>query len=240
MMQLTGRLFQGLISPDGNWLAFNRNLEIWVAPFRGQPVDEEDARLLTPEGGPGFAFTPDATAIIYDAGNRVWRHSLAKDEREEIPIRLELERPIPPPLLLRRVRLLDFDSGRFGVLVSVYIEQGRIRWIGVEDRHEVPDDVRVVDGGGRFVIPGLFDMHVHGEGANQKAFIAYGVTSVRDLGGWLPGLQTLSDRADASADPVPRYFLAGRLYRDGGMFFDEAITARAEVRKRKADGVQFI
>jgi len=242
--RLTRDLNQGLISPDGNWLAFWRNWEIWVAPLNGRPVHDEDTRLLT-EGGPTFAFTPDAESLLYTIGNRMWRHSLTTSERVEIPIRLDLERPIPPPLLLRNVRLLDFDAGGFGTTASVYIEQGRIRWIGAEDRHDVPDDVLVVDGGGRFVIPGLFDMHVHGSFANQKAFIAYGVTSVRDLGGWLPTLNALSDRADASNDPVPRYFSTGEHLHGadpgelGSVIFDEA-TARAEVRRRKDGGAQFI
>jgi len=238
--RLSGGLDQGLISPDGNWLAFWRNREIWVAPVSGYPVDDEDARLLA-EGEPTFAFTPDGASLIYATGNRVWRHSLTTSERVEIPIRLDLERPIPPPLLLRNVRLLDFDTGGFGTTASVYIEQGRIRWTGTEDQRDLPDGVGVVDGGGRFVIPGLFDMHVHGENANQKSFIAYGVTSVRDLGGWLPALNALSDRGQAG-DAVPRYFSTGtplnRVELGAGVY-DEAM-ARAEVKRRKDGGAQLI
>ncbi len=50
------------------------------------------------------------------------------DEPEEIPVRLELERPAPPPpMLIRRVRMLDFGAGSFGSETSMLIAEGRIR-----------------------------------------------------------------------------------------------------------------
>ncbi len=157
--------------------------------------------------------------MIYAAGNRVWRHPLAGGERQEILIRLKLQRPTPPPLLVRRVRVLDFASGGFGPETSLFIEHGRIRWMGSEDRHTLPRETAILDAGGRFAMPGLFDMHVHAEAvnpANQKAFLAYGVTSVRDTGGWLPWLNALEDRSEATSEPLPRYFYAGDIFRDRG------------------------
>jgi len=50
---------------------------------------------------------------------------------------------------------------------------------------KVPDNSKIVDGKGKFVIPGLWDMHVHLEIAGEESlpfFIANGVTSVRDMG----------------------------------------------------------
>ena len=170
--QLARHLSDGLVSPDGKWLAFRRNTEIWVAPLGGEPVTEADVRRFSPEGGRTFAFTPDSLALIYAAGNRAWRHPLASGEREEIPLRLALQRPTPPPLLVRRVRVIDFAAGGFGRETSLYIEQGRIRWIGSERGRMLPQEVVIVDAGGRFAIPGLFDLHVHGGGANQEAFLA--------------------------------------------------------------------
>ena len=217
-------LTRALVSPAGTWLAFQRNTEIWVAPLGPaapdsaglgtEQVREEHVRRLSPEGGDTFAFTPAGSAVIYSAGNRVWQHPVAGGEREEIPIRLELPRPTPPPLLLRRVRVLDFASGGFGRETSLYIEQGRIRWMGSERGRQLSRETVTVDAGGRFAIPGLFDLHVHNyiEGINQQAFLAYGVTSVRDAGAWLPWLGALADRGEATRDPVPRYFFSGAFF----------------------------
>ena len=85
IIQLARYVRGGLVSPDGKWLAFERNAEIWVAPLGTAPVDEEDVRQLSPEGSRWFAFTPDGSAVIYSSGHRVWRHPLAGGEREEIP-----------------------------------------------------------------------------------------------------------------------------------------------------------
>ncbi len=219
IIQLARPLNRGLISPDGNWLAFGRNSEMQVAPLGADPMEEEDLRQLSPRGGKTFALTPDGSAVIYATGNRVWRHSLAGGEREEIPIRLELPHPTPPPVLVRRVRVLDFAAGGFGAETSLFIEQGRIRWMGSERGRELPRETVIVEGGGRFAIPGLFDMHVHATVTRaplQVPWLAYGVTSVRDLNGGLPGLHAMADRGEATNEPVPRYFFAGNSFHGGG------------------------
>ena len=97
LTQLERQLTRALVSPDGKWLAFKRNTEIWVAPLGAELVREENVRRLSRDGGYSFTFTPDGSAVIYAAGNRVWRHPLDGREREEIPIRLALPRPTPPP-----------------------------------------------------------------------------------------------------------------------------------------------
>jgi imidazolonepropionase-like amidohydrolase len=186
--------------------------------------------------------------VIYAAGNRVWRHPLAGGEREEIPIRLELPRPTPPPLLLRRVRVLDFASGGFGPETSVFIEQGRIRWIGSESGRRLPRETLILDAGGRFAIPGLFDMHVHaGSGWTHRdmtlrAFVAYGVTSARDVGGSLTLLNALADRSEATSEPVPRFFYAGNIFHTllGQIRIHNEDEARSYVRRWKELGAHFI
>ncbi|MCH8247721.1 MAG: PD40 domain-containing protein, partial [Bacteroidetes bacterium] len=208
-----------LLSPDGRWLAFRRNTEIWLAPLEEGSVKEEHIRRTSLEGGDDqFMFTPDGTALLYAAGNRVWQQPLAGGERVEVPIHLLFQPPMPAPLLLRRVRVLDFASGGFGEETSVYVEGGRIRWIGAEGGRRLPNDVVTLNGGGRFAIPGLFDMHVHAtagaefRGGFQEAWLAYGVTSVRDTGERLNFVAGLADRSEATADPMPRYFFSGDIF----------------------------
>lgn len=250
--RLARPVLQALVSPNGKWLAFRRNVEIWVAPLGTAPVKEEDVHQLSPEGGETFSFSPDGAAVIYSAGNRVWRRPLAGGEREEIPIRLKLERPTPPPLLLRRLRVLDFKAGGFGPETSVFIEHGRIRWIGSERGRTLPRGTVILDAGGRFAIPGLFDLHVH-SGINfqdQAAFLPYGITSVRDVGGLLKSLTALADRSEATGDPVPRYFFSGPIFsgleplRDGvsqiSLLLDNQDDARSYVRRWNEWGVHFI
>ena len=90
-------------------------------------------------------------------------------------------------------------------------------------------------------------MHAHAAGANPEAFIAYGVTSVRDTGGSIVGSSELADRAEASDDPIPRYFFSGEIFEGehpywgmGFSRFRDDDHARAYVRRFKAAGASFI
>jgi imidazolonepropionase-like amidohydrolase/Tol biopolymer transport system component len=208
------------LSPDGQWLGFRRNSEIWLARVnRDAGSGDEPIRRISDEGGDNFTFTPDGSALFYASGDRVWRQAIAGGERVEIPIRLGLRSPIPPSVLIRGVRVLDFATGGFGPETSVFLEEGRIKWVGADGEHELPGDVAVLDGRGRFAIPGLFDMHAHATAGHwaarsefQEAWLAYGVTSVREAGNDLAFSTTLADRGEATGDPVPRYFFAGNMF----------------------------
>ncbi len=216
---LDRHLHDPLLSPDGQWVAFRRNMEIWLARVDGEagPHDQQ-IRRVNDEGGDNFTFTPDGTALLYASGDRVWRQAISGGERVEIPIGLTLRPPSPPSMLIRDVHVLDFTTGGFGTETSLYMEGGRIRWIGTEREHELPADVVILDGGGRFAIPGLFDMHAHATAGPwsrsdfQEAWLAYGVTSVREAENGLAFSTTLVDRSESTNDPVPRYFFSGNIF----------------------------
>jgi len=249
--ELEPTLKDGLVSPDERWLIVRRDLEIWVAPFGGRNIDGKDLRRLSTEGGRTFALTPDGSGVIYAAAGRVWRHPLAGGDREEIPIRLALEAPAQPPILLRRVRLLDFQAGGFRPETSLFLEGSRIRWIGSERGRQVPRETRIVDAGGRFAIPGLFDMHVHDfrwflYEPSPEAILAYGVTSVRDAGSRLHWLKALADRSETSGEPLPRYFFSGEFFRGEGngnewdVILESDDEVRSYVRRWKEEGAHFL
>ncbi len=244
--QLARHLSDGLLSPDGKWLAFRRNTEIWVTPVGKEPITEESVRRISLEGGETFSFTPDGSALIYSTGNQVWRDSLVGSTHDEIPIRLEFPHPTVAPLLIRRVRVLDFTSGGFGQEISLLVEDGRIRWIGDEREHKVPPGTRTLDAAGRFAIPGLFDLHVHGNHIDG-ALLAYGVTSVRNTSAASMRLNAEADREELTGEPVPRLFFSGELF-DGEqptwgdmyLIIDNEDDARAYVRRFKKRGVSFL
>ena len=247
LTHLSRHVSDGQVSADGKWLAFRRNKEIWVAPLGSIPVTDDQVRQLSAEGGDSFVFSSDSSALIFSAGNNVWRQPVTGGERKEIPVRLELPHPTPKPLLLRGVRVLDFESGGFGSPASMLIEQGRISWIGSESGHSIPSEAEVVDCAGRFAIPGLFDFHVHAGGANQASLIAYGVTSARDVGGSITGFNALKDRGESTADPIPRYFFSGEIFEgenptwgDGFLQIYDEPSAREYVRRFKEWGADFI
>ena len=248
-----GHVADGLVSPDGRWLAFRRNESIWVAPLDQLPVTDASARRLTDEGGLNFSFAPDASAVIYAAGAAVWRQPLDGGERVEVPLQVTFPAEAPAAVLITDVRVLDFDAGSFTEPTSLLIDQGRIQWIGPQSNNGLPDNLKVISADGRYAIPGLFDMHVHlgtpihfipsRDVSRTSSLIAFGVTSVRDMGSDMTLLKAWTDRRLGYGDPVPRIFSGGamlestRSFAHGGSFFAETeAQARELVRSEKRDG----
>ena len=96
--------------------------------------------------------------------------------------------------------------------------------------------VFVVDGDGLYMTPGLWDMHAHianeeGENVDVSAFPRFGVTSIRDVGGFREKIE--ASRAAITGGEVagPNVYLAGPTL-NGKAFapFQRAVTTEAEVR----------
>ncbi|MCC5822804.1 MAG: amidohydrolase family protein [Phycisphaerales bacterium] len=91
----------------------------------------------------------------------------------------------PPPVLLRGVSVIDVDQGSASGPQDVLIRAGLIERIADPGSIDPPTDARQVDAAGRYLIPGLFDAHVHilaGQGVFEPLLIAHGVTAARDTG----------------------------------------------------------
>jgi imidazolonepropionase-like amidohydrolase len=119
-----------------------------------------------------------------------------------------------------------------------------------------PGVVPKIDARGKFLIPGLCDMHVHLAGVTadpkwSKAtllplLIANGITTVRDMGGDLAALQNWRKEITAGTLIGPRLYFPGPML-DGGKSDPPALLAvstpnegRAAVRDLKAKGADFI
>jgi len=241
-----GNAFEARISADAKWLAFRRNDEIWVAQLEDARRVRGVPRLLSSEGGGSFSFTPDGTAVLYSSAGRLWRISLQGGKPEEIPVRLRWRATNAPSTLIKGVRLLDFNTGRFSPESSLLIEGGRIQWMGSGPPPKQPPGTRVIEAEGRFAIPGLFDLHQHMWGYNLP-FVAYGITSVRDVGGYLLSIQSQADRSALGGEPLPRYFFSGDFFyfetqppSDSAVLLRDPDDARAYIRRYAEAGVHFI
>lgn len=93
--------------------------------------------------------------------------------------------PATAPLVFEGVTVVDVERGRFVPNQRVVIRGNRITAMGGADVGTSPPGANVVDARGRYLIPGLWDMHVHLEpgGAERLSeFLAYGVTGLREMG----------------------------------------------------------
>jgi imidazolonepropionase-like amidohydrolase len=116
----------------------------------------------------------------------------------------------------------------------------------------VPMGAKIVDGTGKFLIPGLWNNDLHGPAygdakASLLSLVSYGVTTVRDMGASLDDIVRLR-AATASGELVgPRLFIAGPLMEGPvpvkmalivDLFSEE--QAREEVRNLKQHGVDYV
>ena len=87
-------------------------------------------------------------------------------------------------LLIRGGTLID-GTGKAPIQdARIFVEGNVIRriWTGDGATPNLPPDTQVVDARGKFIIPGLIDSHVHYREYMGELFLAYGVTTVYDLG----------------------------------------------------------
>ncbi|WP_298337022.1 amidohydrolase family protein [uncultured Erythrobacter sp.] len=97
-----------------------------------------------------------------------------------------LPAPMPVDLVIENVTVIDPEQRSVSANRNVTINAGRIVAIEGDSRANALEPKHVVDGSGKFLIPGLMDMHVHTAVRpvtedTFKLLIANGVTGVRDM-----------------------------------------------------------
>jgi imidazolonepropionase-like amidohydrolase len=95
--------------------------------------------------------------------------------------------------VIDNVNVVDVAAGTVIAGQRVAIVGSRITEIGPATTASVPTNAIVVDGRGKYLIPGLWDMHVHVTGLQSPGhmfglLLANGITGVRDMGTGVEGL----------------------------------------------------
>lgn len=152
-----------------------------------------------------------SVAYVSAGGLRIRRPD---GETVELGWPLQFEVPVPPPLLVRNVRLVGRGEASVGgespVLHDILIENGRIADIRPARDTPAAAEARVIDARGRWAIPGLIDLHGHiWQGTLLPGLLYHGVTTVRDAGSPLSTLAALRDEVDAGLRPGPRVVAGG-------------------------------
>jgi imidazolonepropionase-like amidohydrolase len=129
------------------------------------------------------------------------------------------QKPSPNDLVvLNNVSVVDVQSGKVLPDQTVILERNRIASVGPSKSANYPRNAPSVNGHGYFLIPGLWDMHVHlvfGDwfpGAQEitlPLLIANGVIGVRDMGSELETVQDWRNEIEAGRLLGPRIFTSG-------------------------------
>lgn len=148
--------------------------------------------------------------------------------------------------LLKNAQIIDVEKGTIEK-GSIKIADGLIQNI-YRGEEEVPSHREVIDLEGKYILPGLIDMHCHIREGFASQFVAAGVTTVRNTAGNVLLLKSLIEAA--SDAPTPRIYSADRMI-DGspGLWGPDSYgnfnahtseAARKEVRRQAAAGADFI
>ncbi len=148
-----------------------------------------------------------------------------------------------PATLFVNVNIVPMDRERVLRRQSVLVRDGRIAAIG--PRLATPEGVRVIDGRGAFLLPGLADMHVHvRDRETLTMLLASGITTALDMG---EAPNSIVGRTRASIErgdlPGPRLFVAlavDRSPRFGHLVVPSPEAASWAVRIAHANGYDFI
>jgi imidazolonepropionase-like amidohydrolase len=93
----------------------------------------------------------------------------------------------------------------------IVVRGTKIETIAPRAGFSIPKSAEVVDLKGKWVIPGLIDAHVHVDRWSLPRFLAFGVTSVRDLHHQQDSILALREEASLGSIRTPRLYIAGAM-----------------------------
>jgi hypothetical protein len=175
--------------------------------FRPVPIWLDEASELVSEGDTWMQTV--RRGMEADAADlaKLQESVISGREREQAR---RLQRRPAGGILIRNVRLFDAEAKQMRPNMSVFIHGNRIA--AVRRRIAAPPGAEVVDGAGKTLLPGLWDMHVHlSRNSSGLLHLAAGVTSVRDMAMDMEELLERRGRFERGELLGPRVVLAGFL-----------------------------
>jgi imidazolonepropionase-like amidohydrolase len=155
-----------------------------------------------------------------------------------------------PGIVFQHANVVDVREGRVLQDQTVVIDAGRITVVDAGRAAKMPPGTQAVDATGKYLIPGLWDMHVHAAWPSfdqmfAPLFVANGVTGVREMYGSFFLIKSWKQRYHAG-EPWPRMIGAGHIldgpkpFWRGSTVASTADEARQAVQSLHAAGADFI
>ena len=140
-------------------------------------------------------------------------------------------------IAVQDVTVIDVASGAARPHMTVVIDEGKISRVGPAASTQVPATARIVAGKDKFLIPGLWDMHVHlFYKPYLPLFVAYGITGVQDMGSEFSKVKVWREEIEKGSAIGPRILTSGPPV-DGGSSDDPKfpfLEARTPDQARQA------
>jgi imidazolonepropionase-like amidohydrolase len=201
-----------------------------VAAIVGADAEEDRVEVVRPR---------------YEQALKAFVNQAAADAVEDLELAAKTIKPIASgTFALTHATVIDPSRDR-AILndATILIRGGKIAEIGSNLR--LPPSIRVLDATGKFILPGLWDTHAHFEQSEWgPAYLACGITSVRDVGNEIEFLVPIRNSLNAGRSLGPRMYAAGLIDSDPGSLTSEHAEgmerARAIVQRYHDLGYQEI
>jgi imidazolonepropionase-like amidohydrolase/Tol biopolymer transport system component len=263
-------------SPDERYIVWNERFNVYVAPFpqTGRAVDlsmgssDYPVRRLSRDAGSYLHWSADSERVYWTLGPELYQRDIAETfafaaqdtsalrrEPEAAGTPIGLRAPYDRPtgtLALVGANVITMRAGTDEVIrdATVVIERNRITAVGPRAQVQVPAGAHTVDIAGRWIMPGIIDVHAHvGTGSSGitprshwplQTNLAFGVTTMHDPSNNTDMVFSASELIKAGEVLAPRLFSTGTILygAEGG---SKAITTSFEdalghLRRMKAVG----
>jgi imidazolonepropionase-like amidohydrolase len=114
------------------------------------------------------------------------------------------------------VTVIDMNSSKPKTDYTVIVQDEKISIVGKTGKIKIPSGIKIIDATGKYLIPGLWDMHIHcfnyeNGKSNLPGLIAFGITGVRDMGTPLSDILRLRKETSEGKILSPRMYITGPL-----------------------------
>lgn len=167
---------------------------------------DDDSKRLFAVTWPGFGVIAKGHEGALDT---LLARMLQAQDEWLVALRQRTAKPLPGLTLIRGVRWFDAPAATMRGPADVYLRAGRIAAVTKPGALANAKPDHVIDGRGRTLLPGLFDMHAHLWGGAAPLHLAAGVTSVREMAGENNEVARLQARLAAGELPGPTLYAAG-------------------------------
>ncbi|NUM80739.1 PD40 domain-containing protein, partial [bacterium] len=260
-------------SPDNKWIAFNELFKVYIAamPQTGTTLEIDSGTKSFPvsqvsrDAGINIHWSADGNKLHWTLGDEYFTTELkdrftfvegAADttlpmDTAGIRINLVLKTDKPKGMLaLKGARIITMKGDEVIEDGVVIIDGNRVAAVGKTDQVDIPKNAKIIDAGGKTIMPGIIDVHAHVGNfrygiSPQKhwqyyANLAYGVTTSHDPSSNTEMIFSQSEMIKAGMMVGPRIFSTGIiLYGADGDFkamINSLDDARSALRRTKAYG----
>ncbi|MEK6570996.1 MAG: amidohydrolase family protein, partial [Bacteroidota bacterium] len=232
-------------SPDEKWVALVERYNAYIAVFpqTGQAVNigpitaDYPIKKITRDAGTYLNWSPDSKKLYWSLGSELYSRELtntfkfvdgAKDSVQEKPdttglyvgFTADTDNPTGT-LALTGATVITMQGDQVIPGATILIERNRIKAIGPSTAIEIPPDAKRVDVSGKFIMPGMIDVHAHiGTGSNNVtpqthwgyyANLAFGVTTSHDPSSGTEMVFSNSELIKAGLMAGPRLYSTGTI-----------------------------